>query len=247
MATKIFLSPLFILIAFLVLVQIRSSEAGDDIIGVYWTLMDDNSNLTATCATGKYTYVVIYYLQTSRDEFNPQFSIPGGTCDPRLSCPSIGPGVKYCQEQGIKVMLYIAGDGWNVTLSSADKARNVSDYLWNTFLGGNSSSRPFRDAILDGINFDIRYFTPHWKDLAHYLKSHSTSTRTVYLSASPPCRFPDNFRGTALEEHGLFDYVFVQFQNDPACQYSELRGNVLLLESWNNWTKALGSHPTMVV
>ncbi|XP_054782582.1 hevamine-A-like [Prosopis cineraria] len=137
-------------------------------------------------------------------------------------------------------MLYIAGDGWNVTLSSADKARNVSDYLWNTFLGGNSSSRPFGDAILDGINFDIRYSTAYWKDLALYLKSHSTSTRTVLLSASPLCRFPDNFRGTALEEHGLFDYVFVQFQNDPACEYSESQGNGhLLLETWNQWTESL--------
>ncbi|XP_054782587.1 G-type lectin S-receptor-like serine/threonine-protein kinase CES101 [Prosopis cineraria] len=251
MATKIFLSPLFILLAFLVLVQITgSSEAGDDIIGVYWRLTSDNSNLTEACATGKYTYVVIFYLlMTSPGEFSPQLlDTPAGICSgPPLSCPTIGTSIKYCQQQGIKVMLYVAGEGWNVTLSSADKARSVSDYLWNTFLGGNSSSRPFGDAILDGVNFDIRYSTPYWKDLALYLKSHSSATRRVLLSASPQCRFPDNFRGTALEEHRLFDYVYIQFQGDPACKYSVSHGSDSLLNTWNQWTKSLSDGGSKVL
>ncbi|PHU04954.1 hypothetical protein BC332_25776 [Capsicum chinense] len=39
----------------------------------------------------------------------------------------------------------------------------------NNFLGGKSSSRPLGDAILDGIDFDIKGGTnKHWDNLAHF-------------------------------------------------------------------------------
>ncbi|GMN73628.1 hypothetical protein TIFTF001_052209 [Ficus carica] len=84
--------------------------------------------------------------------------------------------------------------------------RGVAEYLWNNFLGGQSYSRPLGDAVLDGIDFDIEGGTTlYWDVLAKALK------------------------GT-----GLFDYVWIQFYNDPPCQYS---GNVANLFSfWNAWT-----------
>ncbi|PKI66215.1 hypothetical protein CRG98_013383 [Punica granatum] len=96
-------------------------------------------------------------------------------------------------------------------------------YLWNNFLGGRSSSRPLGDAVLDGIDFDIEGGTGrHWDDLAR-----------VYLTAAPQCPFPDALVGRALQT-GLFDYVWVQFYNNPPCQYSS--DNVSdFEEAWKQW------------
>ncbi|KAH9731732.1 hypothetical protein KPL70_010280 [Citrus sinensis] len=52
-------------------------------------------------------------------------------------------------------MLSIEGGAGNYYLSFSEDARQVADYLWNNFLGGQSSSRPLGNAVLDGIDFGI--------------------------------------------------------------------------------------------
>ncbi|KAK4848915.1 hypothetical protein QYF36_018611 [Acer negundo] len=63
-------------------------------------------------------------------------------------------------------MLSIGGGAGSYSLSSADDARSVADYLWNNFLRGQSNSRPLGDAGLDGIDFDIEKGEPHYAALA---------------------------------------------------------------------------------
>ncbi|MED6215643.1 Endochitinase B1, partial [Stylosanthes scabra] len=80
-----------------------------------------------------------------------------GHCNPSIlnSCTKFSAEIKGCQSKGIKVLLSIGGGIGNYSLSSIQDARNVSKFLWNTFLGGKSPSRPLGDAVLDGIDFDI--------------------------------------------------------------------------------------------
>ncbi|KAK9207303.1 hypothetical protein WN943_017588 [Citrus x changshan-huyou] len=52
-------------------------------------------------------------------------------------------------------MLSIEGGAGNYYLSFSEDARQVADYLWNNFLGGQSSARPLGNAVLDGIDFGI--------------------------------------------------------------------------------------------
>ena len=123
-------------------------------------------------------------------------------------------------------MLSIGGEFGNYALISFEDLKNVSEYLWNNFLAGSSSSsRPFGDAILDGIDFDIKltvYIAVRpLEGLVRYLKSYSADTQKVYLSAAPQCPFPDVILGSALDT-GLFDYVWVQFFNNPPCEYSKV-------------------------
>ncbi|KAM7472252.1 hypothetical protein LguiA_010435 [Lonicera macranthoides] len=121
------------------------------------------------------------------------------------------------------------------TLSSTDDASQVATYTWNNFLGENSSSRPLGDAILDGIDFDIEAGTgQYWDDLARYLSGYSNQCKKGYLTVAPQCPFPDAWVGGALNK-GLFDNVWVQFFNNPPCQYSS--GNINDLEdAWKQWT-----------
>lgn len=110
--------------------------------------------------------------------------------------------------------------------------RAVAKYLWDNFLGGQSDSRPLGDAVLDGIDFVIEGGTSeHWDELAKALNEFSQQ-RKVYLTAAPQCPFPDVLLSGALNT-GLFDYVWVQFYNNPPCEYSVNADN--LKKSWSQW------------
>ncbi|KAK4396935.1 Acidic endochitinase [Sesamum angolense] len=63
-------------------------------------------------------------------------------------------------------------------------------------------------------------------------KASNKRGKKVYLSAAPQCPFPDAWIGGALET-GLFDYVWVQFYNNPPCQYSS--GMTNLEQAWKQW------------
>jgi chitinase len=128
------------------------------------------------------------------------------------------------------MLLSIGGGIGSYSLASIEDAKDVSIYLWNNFLSGESSSRPFGDAVLDGIDFDIELgSTRYWQYLAQFLKEYNG----VYLSAAPQCPIPDRFLGRAIEM-GLFDFVWVQFYNNRACDYSNRNKNNLV-RSWNEW------------
>ncbi|XP_028756159.1 G-type lectin S-receptor-like serine/threonine-protein kinase CES101 [Neltuma alba] len=224
------------LLPLLLLIQICSSKS--DGIAVYWGQNADEGNLRETCAVGIYSFVLIGFLTVFGNGKTPQLNL-AGHCDPSSSsgCTSIGTEIKYCQRQGVKVMLSLGGGSAGYSLSSSKDAQNVSDYLWNNFLGGSSSSRPLGDATLDGIDFDIENSGEYWEDLAIYLNSHGTDSQKVYLSAAPQCLFPDAHLGTAIDK-GVFDYVWVKFYDNSPCHYSEANTNAFF-NAWNQWATSL--------
>ena len=238
MIRRVLHSSLLVLLSFLALLLLDTSHAeSDDDIAIYWGQYSGEGSLTETCATGKYSYVIIAFLNNFGNGTVPSINL--ASCDAASNgCTTLSTDIRNCQMQGIKVLLSIGGAVGNYSLTSSDDAKNVSDYLWNNFLGGNSSKRPLGDAVLDGIDFDIEISPPqHWEELARYLKSHSTPTRNVYLSAAPQCPFPDAELGIALDTQ-IFDYVWIQFYNNPDCEYTE--GNVnKLLVSWDQWSTSI--------
>ncbi|CAI9092346.1 OLC1v1027548C1 [Oldenlandia corymbosa var. corymbosa] len=236
LATSVFL-------CFLSLALFPTSLAGGrGGISIYWGQNGFEGNLTATCATGRYSYVNLAFLIQFGNGQTPVINL-AGHCNPAVNgCTIITDGVRYCQSRGIKVLLSLGGGVGSYSLASTEDAKNVSLYLWNNFLGGTSDSRPLGSAVLDGIDFDIELgSTLYWNDLARFLKGYSSSCkprgRKVYLSAAPQCPFPDKFLGTALSE-GLFDFVWVQFYNNPPCSYAAGDTNKLL-SSWNQWTTSI--------
>ncbi|KAG6730187.1 hypothetical protein I3842_01G067300 [Carya illinoinensis] len=206
------------------------SKAG--VISVYWGQNGNEGSLADACATGNYGIVNIAFLATFGNGQTPQMNL-AGHCDPSTNgCTRLSNDIRACQKQGIKVMLSIGGGAGKYSLSSIRDARSVANYLWNNFLGGQSSSRPLGDAVLDGIDFDIEGgTTQHWDELARALSTFSQQKK-VYLTAAPQCPFPDAWLKGALDT-GLFDYVWVQFYNNPPCQYSDNADN--LKSYWNRW------------
>ncbi|KAK8477730.1 hypothetical protein V6N13_042116 [Hibiscus sabdariffa] len=233
---RILVSPLFFLVSVAALVGV-SHAAG---IAVYWGQNGNEGTLEATCATGRYAYVNIAFLNQFGNGRTPGINL-AGHCNPASNgCASISNGIRSCQSRGIKVMLSIGGGAGSYSLASQADARNVADYLWNNFLGGSSSSRPLGSAVMDGIDFDIELGTTQfYDDLARFLSAYSSRGRKVYLTAAPQCPFPDRYLGAALNT-GLFNYVWVQFYNNPQCQYTS--GNINnLVNSWNRWTSSVNA------
>jgi len=216
----------------LISILVVGTEAGG--IAIYWGQNGNEGSLAQTCATGKYAFVNIAFLPTFGNGQKPVINL-AGHCNPNSNgCTRLSSDIKSCQAKGIKVMLSIGGGAGSYSLSSTDDARQGADYLWNNFVGGQSSSRPLGDAVLDGIDFDIEGgTTQHWDELARYLSAYSKQGKKVYLTAAPQCPFPDEWMGGSLKT-GLFDYVWVQFYNNPPCQYTS--GSIdKLVNAWKQW------------
>ncbi|CAN1793732.1 Acidic endochitinase [Linum perenne] len=213
------------------------SEAGQ--ISVYWGQNGNEGTLAATCATGNYDFVNIAFLSTFGSGRTPSLNL-ASHCDPYTpgGCRNLSSDIEFCQKRGVKVFLSIGGADGAYSLSSTADAKKVARYLWNNFLGGGSNvsslSRPLGPANLDGIDFDIEFGSDlYWGNLAKFLTGFGK--KKVYLSAAPQCPFPDAWIGKGLKT-GRFDYVWVQFFNNPPCQYDVVSGNVSdLLKSWKRW------------
>ncbi|KAK6117675.1 hypothetical protein DH2020_048592 [Rehmannia glutinosa] len=128
----------------------------------------------------------------------------------------------------------------NYTLSSPEDARQVANYLWNTFLGGTNRGyvRPLGPTPLSGVDFDIEVPGTflYWDDLARALSSYNTPQRKVYLSVAPECS-PINPAMNAAIRTGLFDYVLVQFYNNPGYDYTS--GVSMVLAVWRWWNSRI--------
>ncbi|EPS58589.1 hypothetical protein M569_16224, partial [Genlisea aurea] len=231
---------LFLLPLLLVTSPISSEFSGG--IAVYWGQDGNEGTLNSTCATGIYSYVNIAFLVVFGGGRTPQLNL-AGHCNPSTGgCRSLSGDITYCQSQGIKVLLSIGGAVGSYNLTSSEDARNVSDYLWNKFLGGSASAseRPLGAAVLNGIDLDIEMGSSlYYGDLVRSLKSKTlnditTHDKIVYISGAPQCPYPDEYLGPALRTV-LFDFIWIQFYNNPECEYFD--GNATdLLDSWKQWT-----------
>ncbi|KAJ4824476.1 hypothetical protein Tsubulata_017044 [Turnera subulata] len=231
-------TQVFLLCALLALSLCKPSY-GSGIV-IYWGQNGNEGTLSETCASGLYTIVNIAFLNVFGAGQTPSYNLAGHCGDPWKSCTFLSSEIIDCQARGVKVLLSIGGAIGSYRLTSVEDARNVADYIWNNFLGGQSTSRPFGPAVLDGVDFDIEGGSNlYWDDLARFLSAYSSQGRKVYLGAAPQCPIPDFYLDKAIRT-GLFDYVWTQFYNNPPCQFSNGNANNLI-SSWNNWISLLTS------
>lgn len=66
------------------------------------------------------------------------------------NCASLASDIQTCQAKGKILTLSLGGGGVNVGFDSDSQAESFADTIWNDFLGGSSSTRPFGSAVLDG-------------------------------------------------------------------------------------------------
>jgi chitinase len=138
-----------------------------------------------------------------------------------LRCNAIATGVGACQAAGKRVLLSIGGGtGSTGFLSDAD-GQQSAQAVWDIFLGGQSSIRPFSGATLDGVDLDIEgggsIGTVTFVRTLRALMDQSG--RKYWITGAPQCPYPDAFLGPAAgralgDAPEAFDYVFIQFYNN---------------------------------
>ncbi|KAJ3042902.1 hypothetical protein HDV00_006464 [Rhizophlyctis rosea] len=167
-----------------------------------------------------------------------------------LNCGGVGADVKVCQGLGKKVLISISPSDY---LLSPDNATLSATNVFNTFLGGSTTYRPFGDAVLDGVDLHIwnndvnGYYTPFVTKLRQLMSG--DSARTYYLSATPRCDFPDVTFGPApyaptaplTATPNTFDYITPFFTASPnICGWGvNNAGFWSTLQKWTSWSSSL--------
>ncbi|KAJ1752308.1 Chitinase 2 [Coemansia sp. RSA 1290] len=154
-----------------------------------------------------------------------------------LHCPEIAADIKQCQSKGKAVILSMGGAAGAYGFSSDSDAQKYADTVWDMFLGGSGSQRPFDDAILDGIDLDIEGgSTTGYAAFVAQLRSHfQSSNKQYYITGAPQCPYPDAMLGSTLDS-AWFDMVFVQFYNNYCGLDAYPQG--FNYDKWDSWAKS---------
>ncbi|KAL3701014.1 hypothetical protein R1sor_019036 [Riccia sorocarpa] len=211
----------------------------------YWGQNGNEGSLADVCSSGNYDFLMIAFLDVFGYGQTPSLNLAGHCDSSSGGCQGLAPEVQSCQNNGTKVILSLGGFVGRYGLKSSHDAQNMAQYLWDNFLGRSSGSSPLGAVQLDGIDLDIQagagtYYSNLITNLRRLTPSYSYG-KTFYITAAPGCPFPDLILGpgigTALSA-GV-DYVFVQFFDNPSCEYQGPSSG--LVAAWNQWTGSLTS------
>ncbi|GLJ21008.1 hypothetical protein SUGI_0383930 [Cryptomeria japonica] len=127
-------------------------------ISIYWDQNRWERSLADTCASGRFEIVMLDYLSDFGNGQMLVLNLADHCYPPSGGCKPLSADIESYQSNDVKVFLSIGGwpDFSNNSLSFTEDAQNLTNYLWENFLGGQSDSRPLGDAVLDDIDFDIR-------------------------------------------------------------------------------------------
>jgi chitinase len=196
---------------------------------VFWGRNKDEGSLAEACDTGRYTIVVLSFLDVfGHGKYHLDLS--------GHDLSTVAAGIKHCQSRAL-VYLSIGGFGDQYSLPTAQSALNLADHLWYTYMAGHKEGvyRPFgADVEIDGIDFFIEHGSPDNYDvLARRLWSFNKGFRArtpVQLSATPRCRYPDRLVDKALAT-GVVGRINVRLYGDYYCATH-------WQHEWDKWTAA---------
>lgn len=179
---------------------------------------------------------------------------------PLLNCPQIEADIVYCQQKGKKIGISLGGAIGEYGFTSDLEADNFAYTLWNLFFEGASVYRPYGNAVLDFVDFNIEGGSSiGYHTLSKTLKSlMNAGSKNYFISAAPQCVYPDRYIGPgnglllSTNDTNYVDHVYIQFyNNDCGLQNYPNRFNYNV---WNTWAMNLNtslfigfpSHPLSV-
>ncbi|KAF9160216.1 Chitinase 1 [Actinomortierella ambigua] len=152
-----------------------------------------------------------------------------------LHCPQIGADIKTCQARGKALVISIGGAAGQYSLDTPEQGTAFAQQIWDTFLGGSTSQRPFGDAVLDGVDLDLESGTNRgYPAFVNALRAKfATSSRPFYITAAPQCPYPDHALSASLNV-AWFDLVWIQFYNN-FCGTQNYGTPHFNFDQWNTW------------
>lgn len=137
-----------------------------------------------------------------------------------LQCPDIETDIGVCQSLGVKVFLSMGGASGSYGFTSDADGAAFAETLYNTFLGGSASQRPFGKAIIDGFDLDIEGGnSAGYGAMINALRTtwFPKDAKTYYISGDPLC--------FQLKTPSLANPVFFSFswrtKGAPQCPYPD--------------------------
>ncbi|KAJ7071519.1 class III chitinase [Mycena amicta] len=164
------------------------------------------------------------------------------------NCQSLATDIQFCQSKGKLVTLSLGGAGGGVGFSSDAQGTAFAQTIWNLFLGGSSSTRPFGSAVLDGVDLDIENggstgyiaFVNAIRSLA------SGASKKYYITAAPQCPYPDSALGSVLNG-ASFDAVYVQFYNNQCSLPNFNSVSAWDFGLWDQWARSVSPNPNVKI
>ncbi|QRV90694.1 carbohydrate-binding domain protein [Ceratobasidium sp. AG-Ba] len=164
------------------------------------------------------------------------------------NCQSLTSSIKTCQAKGKLLTLSLGGAGGAYGFSSDSQGVQFADTVWNLFLGGSSSTRPFGDAVLDGVDLDIEAGTgTGYVAFVNQLRSHFNGTsKKYYVTAAPQCVYPDAALGSVIN-NAVFDAIYVQFYNNPCGLQTYGNAAQWNYGNWDYWAKNISPNKNVKI
>ncbi|KAJ7627354.1 glycoside hydrolase superfamily [Roridomyces roridus] len=131
------------------------------------------------------------------------------------NCQFLAAGIEACQAQG--------------TAETDGTGTAFANTIWDLFLGGSSSTRPFGNVVLDGVDLDIEIGDPTgYAAFVNQIRALSAgASKQYFVTAAPQCPFPDVHIGGALNAASF----------DADWDYSQ----------WDTWAKTVSPNPNVRV
>jgi len=164
------------------------------------------------------------------------------------NCAFLAEDIETCQNKGKIVTISLGGANAATTFKDDDEGKAYAQTIWDLFLGGKSTTRPFGNAVLDGIDMDIEGGTQtgYKAFLTTLRKLMDGGSKPYYISAAPQCPYPDYWIGATLNAVP-FDAVFVQFYNNYCGLDHYDNPNDWNFGTWDNWAKTTSPNPKVKV
>lgn len=164
------------------------------------------------------------------------------------NCSFLASSIETCQAAGKIVTMSLGGATGSNGFANDSQAAAYAQTIWDLFLGGSSSTRPFGSAVLDGIDMDIEGGSQ--TGFVSFLSALRTlmngGSKPYYITAAPQCPYPDAYIGTTLNQFG-FDAVYVQFYNNYCGLTNYNNPNAWNFGTWDNWAKTVSPNPNVKV
>ncbi|KAF9036504.1 class III chitinase [Hymenopellis radicata] len=163
-------------------------------------------------------------------------------------CSALASDITQCQAKGKIVTLSLGGATGSVGFGSDDQARTFANTIWNLFLGGSSDTRPFGNAVLDGVDLDIEGGTSSgYPAFVNEIRSLSSgANKQYYITAAPQCVFPDSALGGVLNSAN-FDAIYGEFYNNPCGLTHFGEASNWNFGLWDNWARETSPNPNVKV
>jgi len=160
------------------------------------------------------------------------------------NCSALASDIETCQSAGKIITISLGGATGSNQFSSDSQAESFADTIWNLFLGGSSSTRPFGNAVLDGVDLDIESGTgASYAAFVNRIRSHASgASKQYYVTAAPQCPFPDAALGSVLNA-AEFDAVYVQFYNNVCGLNNFNLAQDWDFGVWDNWARTTSPNP----